>query len=244
MFGGGAVTFEIEPKRGTVNDINKRLMDFYRVVRDHPKKLVEQNKKHKHSSEYYYKARDRFNIHARGGHLDQVEQASLMLYLNRTCFNGLFRENRKGEFNVPFGRYKNPDFVMEESILSASRLLKRLEILDGDFDYILDKAKAGDLVYVDPPYQPISKTSSFTAYSKEAFGLAEQTRLRDILVELDKNGVDFVLSNSSAREISALYEGVGSFRMKTVMARRAINCNGTKRGEVGEIIVTNVPRGA
>ena len=141
---------------------------------------------------------------------------------------------------MPFGKYRNPDFIMEDSIRAGSILLRRLEILDGDFAYVVKKAKRGDLVYLDPPYQPISQTSSFTSYSKEAFGLPEQKRLRDTLIQLDKKGVDFVLSNSESKEIIELYKGINQFNINRVKAKRAINSNGSRRGEVGEVIIANV----
>ena len=239
MFGGGAVTFEIEPPRGTINDINKRLMDFYKVVRDGPKELVQENARHKSDHDYYYKARQRFN--EGNGKLSPVERASLLLYLNRTCFNGLYRENRRGEFNVPYGRYKNPDFIQEQAIQEASVILDRLEILNTDVRYIVKKAKKGDIVYLDPPYCPLSTTSSFTSYYKDDFGFSEQQRLKTIVTELDEKGVFIVLSNSSSAQIRQLYEGISGFRISDILARRAINCNGQRRGEVGEIIVTNIP---
>jgi DNA adenine methylase len=242
MFGAGAVTFKIEPTGGTINDINGRLMSFYKVVRERPNELIEFNRKHRYSEEYYYRARERYNLPINGGKLDPIEEASLLLYLNRTCYNGLYRVNGKGEFNVPFGGYKNPDFVQEERILAASKILKHLNIYNKDFSYVLRAAKEGDIVYFDPPYQPVSTTSAFTAYNKDGFGIEEQHRLANLMSKLNEKNVLVVLSNSAADEMVELYSGLEGFSIHKVDARRAINCNGTRRGKVGELIVTNVKR--
>jgi DNA adenine methylase len=241
MVGGGAVTFRIEPKRGTINDINGRLMRFYDVVKNRPEELIERNRQHIWSEEYYYHARDIFNRPARGEPLDVVDEASLLVYLNRTCYNGLYRENSKGAFNVPFGRYKKVDYVQEKSILAASKILINLSIFNDDFEYILRTAKRGDLVYFDPPYQPVSKTSSFTSYHKDAFDFEEQVRLRDTIEQLDEKGVYVVLSNSESIEMRRIYSELQGFSIYVIEAKRAINCNGSKRGAIAELIVTNVP---
>ncbi len=142
-----------------------------------------------------------------GGELEPIEEASLLLYLNRTCFNGLYRVNAKGEFNVPFGGYKDPDFVQEERILAASKILKHLRIMNKDFSYVLRAAKEGDLVYFDPPYQPVSTTSAFTAYNKDGFGIEEQRRLADLMSKLNEKKVLVVLSNSAADEMVEYIKG-------------------------------------
>lgn len=217
-------------------------MRLYRAIRDHPDELVSQNQKHVHDRDHYYAARKRFNSPLSGEKLDEIEEASLMIYLNRTCWNGLYRVNSKGEFNVPLGSYKDPDFVQEERIRKANKILKRLKILSGDFNYVLKEAKKGDIVYFDPPYQPISATSAFTSYSKEGFDFNEQTRLRDTMIRLNKKGILVILSNSDAPKLIELYEELESYHITKILARRAINCNGSKRGKVGEIIVSNVPQ--
>jgi hypothetical protein len=148
--------------------------------------------------------------------------------------------NAKGEFNVPYGVYKDPDFVLEDRIRKASAVLKHLDIYNADFSYVLDASSKGDLVYFDPPYHPISTTSAFTAYNRDGFGFEEQQRLMRLMSKLDKKGALVVLSNSASDEMIELYSGLESFTIERVDARRAINCNGSKRGTVGEIIVTNV----
>lgn len=240
MVGGGAVTFHIKPVRGTINDVNPRLTTFYKVVRDHPEALIEENKTHKNDETYYYEARAEFNKPIHRGNLSPIREASLLLFLNRTCFNGLYRENSKGEFNVPFGRYSNPDFVQAERIQKCSRILANLEILNRDFSYVLDKAEPGDLIYFDPPYQPVSETANFTEYSKEGFDFQAQQRLRDVCVQLDEKGVRMVLSNSWATIVRELYETIDAFTIHRVTAQREISSKVETRGDVYEMLVTNV----
>ena len=241
MFGAGAITFKIEPKTGSINDINRRLVNLYRVVKTYPNELIEFNKHHQYNKDYYYNARNRFNAPINGENLDPIEEASLLVYLNRSCFNGLYRENSKGGFNVPFGRYKSVDFVQEKNILNAHEILRNLEIHNEDFSYVCELANPGDLVYFDPPYQPVSLTSSFTSYSKDAFDFSDQERLWNTMIRLNDKGVDVVLSNSNAPEVVKLYQKLEGFSISLITAKRAINCNGSRRGEVGELVVTNVP---
>jgi len=232
----------MEPKMGTINDINPKLINFYVVVRDHVDELIEDAKKHKNEKEYFYKARAEFNEIVRNGfEIPNIRLASLLLYLNKTAFNGLYRENRKGEFNVPFGRYKNPKIVDEERLRKASEVLKKLDIYNEDFTYILRVVKPGDLVYFDPPYHPVSETASFTSYSKEDFSKEDQERLRDVCLELHEKGVYFILSNSYVKPVRELYEGIEGFEILKIYAKRPINSKADRRGEVPEMLVTNVP---
>lgn len=237
FIGGGAVFFKIRPNSGSINDINSRLMNFYRVVRDKPEKLIAQARQYSHDEEAYYKLRDRFNQPGLSG----VEEAALLLYLNKTAFNGLYRVNSKGEFNVPFGRYKNPTIVPERRILSANKILKNVEIFNKDFSYVLDHTAEGDLCYFDPPYQPISSTANFTSYSAEGFDFSEQRRLRDLCVNLNERAVFFVLSNSYAEPVRELYREIEEFRIEIVQAKRAISSKASTRGPINEILVTNIP---
>lgn len=241
MFGAGAITFNIEPKAGSINDINRRLVNLYRVVKNCPGELIEFNKHHQYNKDYYYNARNRFNAPINGENLDPVEEASLLIYLNRSCFNGLYRENSKGGFNVPFGRYKTVDFIQEKNIIKAHEILRNLEIHNEDFSYVCKTANSGDLVYFDPPYHPVSLTSSFTSYSKDAFDFSDQERLRNTMIDLNDAGVQVVLSNSNAPEVIELYRKLEGFTISLIKAKRAINCNGSRRGEVGELVVTNIP---
>ncbi|WP_088863360.1 DNA adenine methylase [Thermococcus celer] len=243
FFGGGAVTFWMEPDKGTINDINPKLVNFYVVVRDHVDELIEDAEEHKNEKEYFYKARAEFNEIVRTGFkIPNIRLASLLLYLNKTAFNGLYRENRNGEFNVPFGKYKNPRIVDEERLRKASGVLKKLDIYNEDFTYILRAAGPGDLVYFDPPYHPVSETASFTSYSKEDFSKEDQKRLRDVCLELHERGVYFILSNSYVKPVRELYEGIDGLEILKIYAKRPINSKADRRGEVPEMLVTNVPQ--
>ncbi len=231
FLGGGALFFTVKPRRGTVNDVNPRLINFYRVVRDEPDQLIEEALKYPYDRDTYYQLRDRFNE----GGLQPVEDAALLLYLNKTGYNGLYRVNSRGVFNVPFGTYKNPTIVPEEDILSASEALSCVEIRNEDFSYLLDAAHEGDIIYLDPPYEPLSRTSNFNTYSPDGFPWTEQVRLSETIRKLDARGVLFVLSNSEP--VKKLYRG---FKTATVHANRSINTKTTGRGPIKEIIVTNI----
>lgn len=235
FLGGGAVFFWLKPKKGSINDANRRLMNFYRVLRDDPEALINETKKYPYNERAYYELRDRFNQKE----ITSIEEAALLLYFNKTAYNGLYRENSKGEFNVPFGSYKNPTIVHEKRLLQASKVLRGIEIVNEDFSYVLNTARKGDLCYLDPPYQPVSKTANFTDYSKDGFDFSDQRRLRDVCLELHERGVDFVLSNSHSDSVRDLYEEIGVFSVESVNAKRVISSNVTTRGIINEILVTN-----
>ena len=252
--GSGALFFNHEPSQGTINDLNTRLHNFYIQVRDRPKDLIKRcrefedpesdpdpDKPYSDEKNYYYQQRELFNHRPRGEKFDDLEEAALLLYLNRTCFNGLYRENSDGEFNVPIGRYANPDWVREDEVRAASQVLNRLpkaNIRNENFDYVLKAANPGDLVYFDPPYEPMSPTADFAEYSAGGFGREDQEALLTVAQELDDKGVHVILSNSGV-----MYDFYDSaeFYVETEGATRAINSDGHNRGEVDEIIATNVP---
>jgi len=213
-------------------------MNFYRVVKDTPQELISKANKYSYDEKSYYKLRDRFNQ----PNISTVEKASLLLYLNKTTFNGLYRVNSKGEFNVPFGRYKNPTIVPKKRILMVSKILKNVEIYNEDFSYILNIANEGDICYLDPPYQPISDTANFTSYSVEGFDFYEQRRLRDLCINLSEKGIFFVLSNSKAESVEKLYSEVKEFSISIVKAKRVISSKASTRGSINEILVTNIPK--
>ena len=237
FIGAGAVFFKIQPKSGTINDINPRLINFFKVVRDKPEKLISQAKDYVSNKENFYQLRKKFNQ----PNLSDVEDASIFLYLNKTAFNGLYRVNSKGKFNVPFGHYKNPRIVPKDRIMKASAILKNIQIFKTDFQYILHYAKEGDVCYFDPPYLPISKTANFTSYSSNSFNLEDQKKLLEVCIKLDNKGVYFVLSNSYAKKILEMYEST-SFRTETVKAKRVISSKASTRGPINELIVTNIPK--
>jgi len=233
FLGGGAVFFTIRPRGGTVNDVNPRLINFYRVVKDDPDALIVEASKYPYEKATYYRLRDRFNC----GGLSPVEDAALLLYLNKTGYNGLYRVNSMGKYNVPFGTYSNPTIVPERDIYAASEALRHVELRCQDFAYLLDEACEGDLVYLDPPYEPLSRTSNFNTYNPAGFHWSEQERLAKIVREMDARGVLFTLSNSEP--VKRLYRG---FKVKVVHANRSINTKTSARGPVKEIIVTNITK--
>jgi DNA adenine methylase len=235
------VFFHLDPDAGTINDLNERLTTFYETVRDHPDTLIKQNKTHEHSEEYFYEARSEFNEFLSKSTLkyeERVREASLLLYLNRTCFNGLYRENSDGEFNVSFGRYTNPDWVQEQRIRKASRSLQGTRVFNTDFEYVVEEATDGDLVYFDPPYEPVSKTADFNSYHADGFDRDDQRRLRDAAVELTEQNVSVLISNSPP--VTELYEERDAFSVTHVDATRAVNSDASNRGEVAEVLITNV----
>jgi DNA adenine methylase len=232
FLGGGAIFFHLHPKRAILMDINPELVNVYRCVRDEVESLIALLWQHqtKHCPEYYYWLR----ANPRSTNL---ERAARLIYLNKTCFNGLYRENSKGQFNVPIGRYKNPRICDPDLLRSASFSLRTARIEVNPFEAILKYAKnEQDFVYFDPPYYPLSQTSSFTAYSRYAFTKNDQIKLRDIFVTLANRGVKVMLSNSDCPFIQDLYRG---FRIHTILAARAINSKAEKRGKITEILVTS-----
>jgi DNA adenine methylase len=235
FFGGGAMFFHVEPGSGSINDINYRLMNFYRVVRDEPEALIEEASKYVYDEGEYYMRRGMFNSEG----LTEVEYAALLLYLNKTAYNGLYRVNSKGEFNVPFGRYVDPTIVKPRSIARASRLLRNVEIHSEGFGYVIDVAKEGDICYLDPPYHPASETANFTDYSMNGFKMRDQERLRDLCVELDRRNVTFVLSNSDTEAVRELYVDICSFKIVSFRTRRMISSKVSSRASGHDLLITN-----
>jgi DNA adenine methylase len=247
FLGGGAVFFYLF-KRGRIgqariSDANKDLINCYVTIRDNLDQLLVQAKrlqKHATDKKYYYEvARKRFNeIRLETGQEGNVEKAALLLYLNRTCFNGLYRVNSNGAFNVPWGDYTNPRILNERNLGDVSWVLNQssVKILRRDYTVVLDEAKAKDFVYFDPPYLPISQTASFTSYTPDSFTLDDQKKLADLYNELAAKGCRLMLSNSP--KVRDLYEGHG-YEIVTVKAARAISSVGLKRGPIEELVVMN-----
>ena len=238
FLGGGAVLFDLQPKKAVINDINSELINAYLVIKNNVAELIEDLRKHENTSDYYYKIRDLDRDKNRFSKLSDVEKASRLIYLNKTCFNGLFRVNSQGQFNVPFGRYKNPNIVNEFVLRAVSHYLNNNEvkILNGDFADAVSSAKKGDFVYFDSPYDPVSETASFTGYTLGGFNKDEQIRLRDLFVDLDKRGCKVLLSNSATEFIKDLYK---DYRIEIVSATRNINSIASKRGKIDEVLVMN-----
>ena len=240
--GSGAVFFHL---RGTgragsahLSDINRELINLYRVVRDFPEELIEALQHHKrhHSRWYYYYMRQQDREPGWRQQAGSVERAARLLYLNKTCYNGLWRVNRRGEFNVPMGRYNNPRILDEARLRAAARALAPARLSAASFDEAVDLAGPGDFVYFDPPYVPLSATSSFTAYTANGFGPDAQRRLAGVFRALDRRGVSVMLSNSDHPLVYELYRG---FRIERVEARRHINSQGDGRGAISEVVVLN-----
>lgn len=234
FIGGGALLFSRQPFTATISDINPGLINCYAVIRDDVDALIKSLHKHKNTEEHFYKVRAK-SVQT----MSPIQRASRFVFLNKTCFNGLYRENKSGQFNAPYGRYTNPKIVDEANLRAISAYLanNRIEILHSGYQHVLNTVKAGDFLYFDPPYAPMSKTADFTAYTSAGFNMKDQHELAKTFAELDRRGAKVMLSNSNTDAIRELYK---HFRIQTVYATRAINCNGTGRGkEANEVLVTN-----
>lgn len=236
FIGGASVFFALAAekrfKRAVINDFNPELSNLYSVVRDYPKDLMESIDNI--TSKPDWNTREFFNdMRSTDYYRSKIGRAARFMYLNRTAFNGMWRVNRLGQFNVPFGKYKNPTLYDRETLLSCSEALQGVTIMQGDFEPVVADAKPGDCCYFDPPYVPVSKTASFTAYAGE-FGENAQRRLAKLYTELVDRGVHCVLSNSDTPLVRELYS---QFSVITVQARRVINSDASKRGPVNEILV-------
>ncbi|MBQ3350644.1 MAG: DNA adenine methylase [Thermoguttaceae bacterium] len=238
FLGGGAVLFHLRPQVAIVNDANEELMNVYRVIKTQLNRLLEELKSYENTSEFYYAIRDIDRDPSKYKKLSQVKRAARILYLNKTCFNGLYRVNNAGEFNVPYGKYKNPNIVNEIGLTAIHNYFNQADIKMESTDFskcLLDLPETA-FVYFDPPYDPVSTTSNFTGYAKGGFPKEEQERLCQVCNSLDKRGIRFMLSNSATPFIRELYS---NFNITIVKAKRAINSVGTKRGEVDEVVIRN-----
>lgn len=237
FIGGGAVLFHLQPKNGIINDFNEELINTYQVIKDNLDELIEDLKTHENTSEYFYNIRS-LDREENFEKLSKIKRASRVLYLNKTCFNGLYRVNNAGEFNAPFGRYKNPNIVNEPTLKAVSNYLNsnNIEILTGDYSKALELADENSFVYLDPPYHPISEGSNFTGYVQGGFNMSDQVDLRVACDELNKKGIKFLLSNSASPFILEQYK---DYNIEIVKAKRAINSNGSKRGDVDEVLIRN-----
>ncbi|RSJ21641.1 DNA adenine methylase [Streptococcus intermedius] len=237
--GGGALFFDLAPEKAVINDLNEELINAYYQIKENPSSLIDLLLEHKenNSKDYYLELRaaDR---DGRISRMTGVERAARILYMLRVDFNGLYRVNSKNQFNVPYGRYKNPKIVDVDLIHQISSYLNEndIEILQTDFADAVVEAQTGDFVYFDPPYIPLNETSSFTSYTHEGFSYEEQVRLRNTFKELTDRGVYVMLSNSSSSLVEELYQG---FNIHFVEAQRTNGAKSSSRGKISEIIVTN-----
>lgn len=253
--GSGAVLFWMLNKfqnleKAVINDINKDLINTYNIIASQPKELISilqilQNEFHSLESkpeekkEYYYKKRELFNTRKE----EKISQSALFIFLNRTCFNGLYRVNKNNKYNVPMGSYKKPTICDKQNIIAVSNALQKVEILCGDYEATLDKTTTNSFFYFDPPYKPLSETSSFNSYAKGEFNDDEQIRLRDFCSKLEKQGHKWMLSNSDVKgnnpNNNFFDELYSEFSIVRVKAKRSINANPEKRGELNELLITN-----
>ncbi|MCP4871520.1 MAG: DNA adenine methylase [Proteobacteria bacterium] len=238
FIGGGAVYFHLRPPNAVIGDVNQELIDCFGAVRDCVGDVMDVLTTHKYEQEYYYEVRA-----TDPSTLTLPQKAARTIFLNRTGFNGLYRVNKKGKFNVPFGRYTNPLICDVANLGACSGVLAETELRCGAFKKVLATVGEDDFVYLDPPYVPVSKTANFTSYASGGFGHDDQLELASELERLHAVGAKFVLSNADADGVRAMYEAldIDTLRIIGVQALRAVNSKSTKRGRVGEVLVTNIP---
>lgn len=236
--GGGALLFDLQPNVAYVNDINSDLILVYNIIKSNVEELITVLQDFKNEADYFYTVRDWDRDKNKYSSLSNVQKAARILYLNKTCYNGLFRVNNAGEFNSPFGNYRKPNIVNAPTLRAVSSYLNSATIHLTSLDYseVLNSLPKGTFVYLDPPYDPVSDTSSFTGYSKGGFNRNDQIRLRECCDDLNKRGLKFMLSNSATDFIKEQYD---AYHITIVQAKRAINSVSTKRGEVDEVVVRN-----
>jgi len=235
--GGGAVLFHLQPKNAIINDLNEELINLYTVIKNNVDQLIDELKKYKNEKDYYYEVRH-WDRNTKYRQLPNIKRAARIHYLNKTCYNGLYRVNSDGLFNTPFGRYKNPNFVNETTLRAVHHYLNEneIQILNTDYAASLDGINGDSFVYLDPPYDPLSGSSNFTGYNKGGFGKKEQERLKDICDDLNSKGVKFLLSNSATEFIKDLYK---NYNLKIIQAKRNVNSKANKRGAIEELLVKN-----
>lgn len=238
FLGGGAVLFQLQPEVAYINDINSDLMEVYEVIRDNVEELIEALSEHPNEKEHFYQVRDWDRNKEQYRQLSKVQKAARIIYLNKTCYNGLFRVNNSGEFNTPFGNYKKPNIVNAPVLTAVSQYFRQAQISFSSTDYskVLAGIPSDTFVYLDPPYDPVSVTANFTGYAKGGFDRDEQIRLRECCDDLDRRGIKFMLSNSATEFIRDQYK---DYQITTVKAKRAINSKASRRGQVDEVVVRN-----
>lgn len=240
FLGGASVLLALNPEVSFVNDINPELINVYNTVKNNHEELINLLKEHKNESDYFYEVRSIDRDIKKYRKLSSIEKASRIIYLNKTCYNGLYRVNSRGELNAPFGKYKNPLICDEENIREVSEFFNKsnIEFFNEDFEVFLNRCETGDFVYLDPPYDPVSDSSSFAGYNAGGFSRHDQQRLKEICDELNNRGVYFLLSNSSTDFILNLYNEP-DYTIDLVDAKRNINSKAENRGAVKEVLVRN-----
>ena len=241
FLGGGALFFDIQPAKAIVNDINSDLIGLYSVVRDDVENLITELQKFKNESDEFYSVRAWDRDKKKYDTLSPLKKSARLVFLNKTCYNGLFRVNNAGEFNTPFGNYKNPNIVNAPTLRAVNRYFNTntINFTSCDYTRVLEGLPKKTFVYLDPPYDPVSDTANFTGYAKGGFGKEAQINLRKQCDELDRRGIKFMLSNSATDFIKEQYS---SYKIKVLSAKRNINSIGNKRGDVPEVVVTNYER--
>lgn len=238
FLGGGAILFSTQPKNAIVNDLNAELIAVYETIRDDVESLITTLKQHINTQEYFYSIRDLDRNKEKYQLMTKTEKAARLIFLNKTCYNGLFRVNSSGEFNTPFGYYRNPNIVNEPVLRAVNKYLStnNITFYSEDFADTLQRVNKNCFVYLDPPYDPLSDTASFTGYNKGGFDKDEQIRLKQCCDDLNARGIMFLLSNSATAFIKDLYR---DYHISVVEAKRAINSDGTKRGSIEEVLIRN-----
>lgn len=238
FLGAGSLLLYLQPKIAVVNDVNTDLINLYEIIKNDVESLIKDLSKHKNNSDYFYKIREIDRNQQEYDKLSIVEKASRLMYLNKTCYNGLFRVNRSGEFNVPFGRYKNPNIINEITLRAVNNYFNKSNIIfkNTDFFSALDSITKDSFVYFDPPYDPVSSSANFTGYVKNGFDKSEQYRLKDLCENLDKRGIKFLLSNSSTNFIKNLYK---DYEIEVVKAKRIISSKVSARSVTDELLIRN-----
>jgi len=239
FIGGGALLLELQPTSAVIGDSNAELINCYEIVRDSVNELIEELKKHKslNGEKYYYELRN-WDRHPNYKSISAIQRAARIIYLNKTCFNGLYRVNSQGQFNVPYGKYKNPNIVDSTCLQAISQYLNgiNIQIKNCDFETTIGDTNKDDFIYLDPPYDPVSATASFTGYSANGFNKNEQRRLKFVVDKLTAQGCKVLLSNACTEFIQELYQ---DYTQVKVTAARAINSNPEKRGRINEVLVMN-----
>ena len=236
--GGGALFFALQPQSACINDVNHELIRVYTVIKNDVDALIEQLKQFQNNKDQFYEIRSWDRNKDKYTHLSDIEKAARIIYLNKTCFNGLFRVNASGEFNVPFGNYANPNIVNEPVLRAISFYFNNSEIVFNAVDYaeILKNLPDNAFVYLDPPYDPVSVTANFTGYTKDGFSRDEQIRLRKCCDELNERSIKFMLSNSAT---DFIYDQYSKYNIEIISAKRLVGADASKRGRIQEVIVRN-----